>query len=47
MLDGPLQFLDRNQYLSEQGVDLGLTRVKTSYSSDLILIVENVSITSP
>lgn len=44
MLNGPFQLLDRNQYLSKQRIDLCLARVKTSYSSDIVLIVKNVSV---
>lgn len=43
MLEGPFQPLSRNQDLAKAGINLRLSRVKTCYGGNQILIFEHVS----
>lgn len=43
MVDGPFDLLCRNEDLAEKGVDFCLARVETGCSSDVILVLEDVS----
>ena len=43
MGDGPLQLFNRDQYLSQRGIDLGFARVKAGDCGYGILILEDIS----